>query len=130
MNLSIRTDSDNAQLVLREATATVMETDHWPSGRKLADQLLGRIDSLLCRHHLHFSDLAGIIVYEGPGSFTSLRIGVSSANALAYGLDIPVVGATGDDWLGQGWRALAGQTSPQIITPLYGAEPNITKPQR
>ena len=38
------------------------------------------------------SDIKGIEVETGPGSFTGLRVGVSVANALGFALNIPVNG--------------------------------------
>lgn len=41
-----------------------------------------------------FSDLRLIATTVGPGAFTGLRIGLSTARALGLALDIPVVGVT------------------------------------
>ena len=38
--------------------------------------------------------LEGIVVGRGPGSFTSIRIGLAAARALALSLDLPVAGAS------------------------------------
>jgi len=44
------------------------------------------------------SDLQGIAVAKGPGSFTSVRVGVSVANQFAHQLKIHIVGLTTDEW--------------------------------
>jgi len=56
----------------------------------LSQKLLLLIDHFLKDNHQSFKNLHNIIIYSGPGSYTSLRIGISVANALAFGLDIPV----------------------------------------
>ncbi len=46
--------------------------------------------------------IEGIVCYEGPGSFTGLRIGLSFGNALAYTRGIPIVGARDSSWIEKG----------------------------
>jgi tRNA threonylcarbamoyladenosine biosynthesis protein TsaB len=108
---------------------TVLLKDIWESDRLLSSQLLEHLSGLLSRQRLTWDALSGLVVFRGPGSFTGLRIGVTVANAIAYAQDIPIVGATGDDWVQAGLKRLAaGQTDTQVV-PHYGAPPNITKPK-
>ncbi|HJN05694.1 MAG TPA: tRNA (adenosine(37)-N6)-threonylcarbamoyltransferase complex dimerization subunit type 1 TsaB [Bacteroidales bacterium] len=39
----------------------------------------------------NFSDLDAVSISKGPGSYTGLRIGVSTAKGFCYGLEIPLV---------------------------------------
>lgn len=48
-------------------------------------------DDLLKECGMHAQDLDAIAVSEGPGSYTGLRIGVSTAKGLCYGLDKPMI---------------------------------------
>lgn len=54
--------------------------------------LLPLIVKSLKSRGLDFSDLQGIKVETGPGSFTGLRVGASVAQALGFALNIPVNG--------------------------------------
>lgn len=54
--------------------------------------LLPLIIKLLQHQVLDFSDLSGVEVRRGPGSFTGLRVGASVAQALGFALGIPVNG--------------------------------------
>ena len=49
------------------------------------------IESLLMRNKLKISDLKAISLANGPGSYTGLRIGLSTAKGLAVGLSIPII---------------------------------------
>ena len=50
------------------------------------------IHQLLHASGLEPKDLSAVAVSAGPGSYTGLRIGVSTAKGLAYGLGIPIIG--------------------------------------
>ena len=50
------------------------------------------IDNLLEYTEVERSELRGIAISMGPGSYTGLRIGASAAKGLCYALDIPLVG--------------------------------------
>lgn len=52
--------------------------------------LLNLITEILKKNKLEFSDLSGIEVEKGPGSYTGLKVGASVANALGFSLGIPV----------------------------------------
>ena len=49
------------------------------------------IETCLSSADIKVSDLVAINVSKGPGSYTGLRIGVSAAKGLAYGLNIPLI---------------------------------------
>jgi tRNA threonylcarbamoyladenosine biosynthesis protein TsaB len=49
------------------------------------------IEELMLRNQLQMTDLAAVSVSSGPGSYTGLRIGVSTAKGLCYALNIPLI---------------------------------------
>lgn len=57
-----------------------------------SERILQNIDQVLRGADLSPADLEGVAVGLGPGSFTGLRIGLSTAKGLAYALGIPVAG--------------------------------------
>ncbi|MGF2614284.1 tRNA (adenosine(37)-N6)-threonylcarbamoyltransferase complex dimerization subunit type 1 TsaB [Rossellomorea vietnamensis] len=72
------------------------------------------------------ADLDKIVVANGPGSYTGVRIGVTIAKTLAWSLDIPVVGVSSLAVLASSGRYFEGLISPlfdarrgQLYTGLY-----------
>ena len=57
-----------------------------------AEKLLLLVDELFEKAGLSFADLDAVAVSQGPGSYTGLRIGVSTAKGIAYALEIPLIG--------------------------------------
>ncbi|MEZ2335506.1 tRNA (adenosine(37)-N6)-threonylcarbamoyltransferase complex dimerization subunit type 1 TsaB [Mucilaginibacter sp. RCC_168] len=49
------------------------------------------IDELVATANLTYTDLDAIAVSSGPGSYTGLRIGVSTAKGLCFALDKPLI---------------------------------------
>lgn len=93
-------------------TTTVVEENHSAS-------LLGLIGGALGQLNLSLADLGGIAVSVGPGSFTGLRVGVSTAKALAYSADKPIVGVSSLEALAT--AGLAVDPSPEVVCPMMDA---------
>ncbi|PCI30637.1 MAG: tRNA (adenosine(37)-N6)-threonylcarbamoyltransferase complex dimerization subunit type 1 TsaB [SAR324 cluster bacterium] len=62
------------------------------SGAPSSHTLLASIEQLLDAANLCREDLQGICLTLGPGSFTSMRISLATAEALGMGLNIPLYG--------------------------------------
>jgi len=76
--------------------------------------------------------LKGIGVVTGPGGFTSVRIGVAVANALAYGLNLPIIGLKVSEFkdnqelVEKIFNKIKTAKLANIVMPYYDREPNIT----
>ena len=129
MFITIRTDNPEAEIGLYDGK-NQLSYHKWQADRKLAKELLATIRDELKKQSADWSDITGVVAYEGPGSFTGLRIGITVADSIAYGNNIPIVGAQGDDWISAGLaRLIAGETD-RLVLPHYGAEANITLPKK
>ncbi|MBI4994167.1 tRNA (adenosine(37)-N6)-threonylcarbamoyltransferase complex dimerization subunit type 1 TsaB [Candidatus Peregrinibacteria bacterium] len=62
----------------------------WRGAADESEKLLPAILKLLKRAKKNFTDLKRIIVVNGPGPFSAVRIGVTDANILGFALNIPV----------------------------------------
>ena len=102
--LGIDTATPVASVALVENGALIMEKIFPDQGQNSippaipranhAETLLPHIAELLNETGLSWEGVAAIAVSIGPGSFTGLRIGLSTAKGLAYGWDIPVAGVS------------------------------------
>lgn len=101
--LAIDTSTDQAGIGLLGGGASIALT--WNAGRNQTVSLLDQVDRCLALAGVRPADLGGLAVANGPGMFTSLRVGASLAKGLAFGLDLPIVGVptlqiTAAPWLG------------------------------
>ncbi len=92
MYLGINTASNLLTLVVAKPDGSILLNHAEPCQASHSTVLLPRLQALLREHSLTIHDIQGIICARGPGSFTGIRIGLTSANSLAYALKIPLVG--------------------------------------
>ena len=102
----------------------------WESGRTLAKNLLGYIKDVTNQHGTTMADLSGLVAFQGPGSYTGLRIGLTVLNTIANAEHIPIVGVMDEDWKEVGLRRLTNSEDDQLVMPEYGGEPHITTPRK
>lgn len=127
--LMIRSDQQSAELYIYQ-DEKCLHKHIWEADHHLAESINKQLEQLLKKAKLRPDNLDAIGVYSGPGSFTSLRIGHSVANALAYGLNLPIVEANGADWQTRIVAMLRGGENEHLVMPIYGAPARTTKPRK
>lgn len=127
--LILRTDKPEAEVGLYK-DGKKLAYEKWQAHRQLSETIHKKIEEILNKSSISLKDVQGIVVFEGPGSFTGLRIGMSVANALASSLDIPIVAKSGDDWQNAGLKSLMAGENSRIALPKYGRSARITKPRK
>lgn len=86
-----------------------------------SEKLMTVIDETLKESHLSIESLDGIAISIGPGSFTGLRIGLSTAKGLAFASGKPLVAVPTLLGLAFNARIQHIASSGQIILPMIDA---------
>ena len=89
--LSIETATKNCSIALSNEGKTIALKEIANQNFSHAEKLHVFIEEILKENKITFKDLIAIAVSKGPGSYTGLRIGVSSAKGLCYALNIPLI---------------------------------------
>lgn len=87
--LFISTYSELITIGLFKDDQLIMQKDK-ESEKSHSIYLVPMIDEILKNNNITCQDLTEIIVVNGPGSFTGIRLGVTVAKTLAYTLNIPI----------------------------------------
>lgn len=94
----------------------------------LSEELVRKIDFLLRNNNFSKKDLTQIAVNIGPGSYTGVRIGVTTANTIAFALNIPIVEISDQEDVGKKLKKALTQTNFSFpVLPIYNKPPHITK---
>jgi len=83
-------------------------------GFKHSELLVGEIEFFLKRAKISLSELDLIVCSKGPGSFTGLRIGMSTAKGLSMGSGVPMVTIGTMDMMAYGLDYFKGIVMPVI----------------
>ncbi len=94
MILALNTSTSQFSLALMETDGTLLaESVMCPGGKQFSD-LMPALDFLMKGSRSTPSHLDAVIVAKGPGSFTGLRVGMSTAKGLCQALGIPLIGVS------------------------------------
>lgn len=84
-------------------------------GNSHSKNLLPFVDQLMKQNQRQLKELDGVVVSIGPGSYTGLRIGVSTAKGIAYSLQIPAIAINTLESIANGCKAQGIPTHAHII---------------
>ena len=114
--LNIETATTNCSVSISRNGEIIALKEDYDSKYSHAERLHVYIDAVLKMVDLSRHNLDAISVSKGPGSYTGLRIGVSSAKGLCYALEKPLVSVST-------LESLAYQVKPEsgVIIPLLDA---------
>ena len=89
--ICIETATKSCSVALARDSHLVAVKEEVSENYSHSEQLTVFIEQLLQQEGLKVSDLDAIAVSSGPGSYTGLRIGVSTAKGLCYASDVPLI---------------------------------------
>lgn len=111
MLLAIDTSTRSGGVALWDNGASVASLT-WRSKFHHSEELMPAISSLLTSRRLTMRDLQGIGVALGPGGFSALRVGLSTAKGLAMPIGLPLVGVGTLEAEAYPWRSVGMAVQP------------------
>lgn len=127
------TDSRYLFLVLeRDGKREIKKISRSLARRRL--NILARLEKFLTEKKMTVEKLGGLVLLEGTGSFSEVRLTAAVLNALYLTSGVLVFGldkrGIGSDWPAISLVAQKGLASAMgTITPIYSGEPNVTIPK-
>ena len=120
--LILDTSGEYAVLALAEDDGAVRAATVFEGRRTLSRRIMGEMDSLLKNNGLTLADVTALAVGLGPGSFTGVRVGVTTAKTLAQVTGKPLVGVGTLDAYAAVWAEDDTQTCVVPVLPSRRGE--------
>ena len=89
--LGIETATKNCSVALFQNGIVIAEKEYISDGYTHAEQLTLFIEEVVGSANITLKDIEAVALSMGPGSYTGLRIGTSTAKGLCYSLEIPLL---------------------------------------
>ena len=89
--LLLETATDVCSVALSKASKIVSSITS-SKGNSHTEHLFSFIKQVLTKENCKITELDGVVLSIGPGSYTGLRIGASAAKGICYALHIPLIG--------------------------------------
>jgi len=128
--LAVECSTKVLSLALFENKVLLEEKIVLPSTITLAEKILPEISQILSRNNLTLGSLTHVALSTGPGSFTSLRIGLATIMGLSAGASFTVFGLSSLESMVHGLREKGGILAPTLLAgrgQLYAAFYNATQ---
>ena len=94
MLLAIDTSNKNSGVALIGKEKTIIELIEWNTAYNHTPDLLPSIDKILTKNQLSFQDLEGLSINIGPGQFSGLRVGLTTAKTISWSHNLPLMTST------------------------------------
>ncbi len=79
-----------------------------------SELIVERLDKIFCEFDLDKRSIVATVVNKGPGSFTSLRVGITVAKTISYALNIPIYAYVSLDVMAYRYRHFKGYITAVI----------------
>jgi len=89
--LGIETSTRNCSVALFKDGIVIAEKEHISDNYIHAERLTLFIQQVIYLANVSLKNIEAVALSKGPGSYTGLRIGTSTAKGLCYALDIPLI---------------------------------------
>ena len=115
--LCLETSSTNCSVSISNENKIIYTKESDGEGYKHSEFLHSFIEDSMVNSKLEYEQLMAVSVGIGPGSFTGLRIGLSSAKGICYSKDIPLITVNSLEILAHKYKTI----DDEILVPMYDA---------
>lgn len=119
--LSIETATKACSVSISKDYELISVVEEVGDGYSHAENLSVFIEKALAESKMSYRDLNAIAISKGPGSYTGLRIGTSTAKGLCYALDIPLVSVDTLQAMAYGVSSINNVGSDTLLCPMIDA---------
>ena len=92
MIVAIESASTDPSVAVTADDGEPLAVDGWSGGPGQGREIMPRLLAAIERAGRRLGETTAVAVGIGPGSFTGLRVGMSLAKGIAFGLEVPIIG--------------------------------------